>query len=152
MKQYVKTEGPVPSYLTAGKVYECDNCVEGFGGHMMTDKGYETFIVYPQSEHIGGRDWILCDAEGNPVAPKGGVLCYADGTVAKQRVAHEVEAKMGELSLVALERDRWKAIAGELAGALRVAVRVAEFEHHPARPWHYEARSALAQYEQEKGA
>jgi hypothetical protein len=49
------------------------------------------------------------------------------------------------------ERDRYKALAGELAEALRSATQAVAFEEHPARPWHYEARSALAKYEQEKG-
>jgi hypothetical protein len=128
-------------------VYESDDSVEGFGGYIMTNNGYKTFIIYRQSEHIYGRDWILCGAEGNPVA--------------EQRVAHEAEAKMGELSLVALERDRWKAIAGELAEALQcvghnevcwcgVAIGDPRYTDHSVAC--KRATAALAKYKQESKA
>ncbi len=40
-------------------------------------------------------------------------------------------------------------IAKELAEALESALKTAEFEKHPFRPWHYDAKTALAKYKEQ---
>jgi hypothetical protein len=138
-KVYVKTDGPVPEYLTAGKVYEAHE-VDSFGFEFFDDDDdcrYSNFI----NSAVHGVTWTLCGQHGNPVA--------------EQRVAHEAESQMGDLSLVALDRDRYKALAGELAEALGAVMEAETYE-----AWRYptvwrtierEARAALARYKQEKG-
>jgi hypothetical protein len=73
-KVYVKTDGPVPEYLTANKVYEVldldtgPRYTKGFGT-VLDDQGAElvALIGLPTS-HLYGGLWTLCDQHGNPVA------------------------------------------------------------------------------------
>jgi hypothetical protein len=72
-KVYIKTDGPVPEYLTAGKVYEVRNCgSEGDGilvGLIVDNFGEEIVgLVGLPTAHLYGGLWTLCDQHGNPVA------------------------------------------------------------------------------------
>jgi hypothetical protein len=109
-KVYVKTNGPVPEYLTAGKVYEARVDEWGYV-EIADDKGKPTY----------SRLWTLCDQYGNPIA----------------------------------ETD-WKALAGELAWALkRIAYTQQDICAPPlmseAEAMRRQATAALAKYDQEKG-
>jgi hypothetical protein len=142
MKQHVKAEGPVPSYLTAGKVYEAE--FDAYGHFwFVDDRGSQRISAYPCTPSLNVT-WSMCDAEGNPVTDRKPGKCRHDD--------HPDYCPYCAIATRTAERDRWKAIAGELAEALRSATQAAEFEQHPARPWHYDAKAALAKYEQEKGA
>jgi hypothetical protein len=117
--KYVKTDGPVPEYLTAGKVYEALPLIDPvngeseFGGRITDDDGHIRNICYTGSVHLYDRDWTLCDQHGNPVAENSVVgadmASGPDETIYTSRTDYKAE------------RDRYKALAGELAEALRDA-------------------------------
>lgn len=136
-KVYVKTDGPCPEYLTAGKVYEVRDLdmvprdTRGLGT-LVDDQGVEivALIGLPTS-HLYGGMWAICDQYGNPLA--------------EQQVTD------------------WKALAGELAEALAtlMAAETNETWRYPTvlGPIVRKAKAALAKYdcsvreqqEQEKG-
>jgi hypothetical protein len=128
-KVYVKTEGPCPEYLTAGKVYEVDGDEEA--GWITFDNGDIEFIYVKACSWLKERPWTLCDQHGNPVA--------------ERRVVYGIEARMGELSMAEAERDRYKALAGELAWA------ASRYRQEAYKAIEEALNAALAKYEQEKG-
>jgi hypothetical protein len=65
---YVKTDGPVPEYLTAGKVYEVVPDDLPDGGVIESDDGDARNIRFSGCAHLEWCPWTLCDQHGNPVA------------------------------------------------------------------------------------
>lgn len=169
-KVYVKTDGPIPDdykdHITPGKVYEVDGT--STGGEVMFDDGNVYRIYIPESGHLDGEPWTLCDQHGNPVGEQKVCKCslrtalVGDGcAVCNPSLAQEYAfmAASDRAAEAVAERDKYKALAGELAKALR--------DMHGG--WKYirdvhgdlygvgwdrcdeSAAAALAKYEQEKG-
>ena len=117
-KVYVKTDGPVPAYLTAGKVYEVDGDEEA--GWITFDNGDIEFIYVKACSWLKERPWALCDQHGNPVAEqKAESRCTMGvGDGAGKLFVHGDYDSIKAAQNIVLERDRYKALAGELAEAL----------------------------------
>jgi hypothetical protein len=150
-KVYVKTDGPVPEYLTAGKVYEALRFgADGF--NFCDDDAADRYSRYPHSTaHY--VTWTLCDQHGNPVGEQGTdwkALAHAtrppDISVVTAEGMAQIKAAFG---------PDWKALAGELAEAAKLAESALAFIYggEPLDPSGAIAalRAALAKYnEQEK--
>jgi hypothetical protein len=178
-KVYVKTDDPCPEYLTAGKLYEVIGATNKKGepgiGRIMDDYGVEivALIGLPTS-HLYGGMWTLCDQHGDPlaeqdspVAERQPAITWCEALSIATKLSNEkvcgdatdyralAEAEYAEL---VAERDRYKALAGELAEAAKLAESALAFIYggEPLDPSGAIAamRAALAKYkqEQEKGA
>ena len=67
-KRYVKTDYDERYYLTAGKVYEVtDWDFDSLTSFNITDDaGDKIFCRLKGCDHLGGGNWIECDADGEP--------------------------------------------------------------------------------------
>jgi hypothetical protein len=139
-KVYVKTDDPCPEYLTAGKVYEVIGGINKEGGagigRIMDDCGAEivALIGLPTS-HLYGGMWTRCDQHGNPVVEQGFTVEQQSSNrfTATSTSGTWISTDLGgtawvstELERMTAERDRYKALAGELAEALKAAEMQAE--------------------------
>lgn len=58
MKIRIKTyNGELPSYLTVGKVYECESSQNGLGVTFINDNGDSSYASLEGSCHLNGGSW-----------------------------------------------------------------------------------------------
>jgi hypothetical protein len=147
-KVYVKTDGPVPEYLTAGKVYAVDGDEEA--GWITFDNGDIEFIYVKACSWLKERPWTLCDQHGNPLPVQSNPVAE---TATRPPDISVVTAE-GMAQIKAAFGPDWKALAGELAEAAKLAECALAFIYggEPLDPSGAIAamRTALAKYEQEK--
>lgn len=83
------------------------------------------------------------DGAGNHTIPREEAEANAHRLVACWNACEGIPTKALGLKRAKFHAPHLDGIIVKLAGALRSALKTAEFERHPYRPWHQEARDAL---------